>query len=340
LIFSNNAVRLGLQAKTKFKVNSIENSLKLKLINMTTKFKTIALLAALLVMIPWALAENISTVSAGQSVAPRKWHSLLDAKLSAWELWMGVPLQSVQQLPVGTATSTNAHDGMPLGLNNDPKHVFSVRMEAGEPILCISGEIFGGLTTVETYSNYEFRCQFKWGEKKWEPKLHVPRDNGILFHCTGPHGAFWKVWKRSLEFQVEEKNMGDPYLLAGTSATVPAVKGKKFWEYDPAGEMESFGQITDSNGGKVAHLPGDFEKPNGEWNTLELYTIGQAAVYVVNGKAVQVLRNLATNKGAQPLIAGQLQIQSEGAEAYYRRIEIRSLTNYPPEILAEAHFNH
>ena len=40
---------------------------------------------------------------------------------------------------------------------------------------------------------------------------------------------------------------------------------------------------------------------------------------------VQVLRNLATNKGVQPLNAGQLQIQSEGAEAYYWRIEICTL---------------
>ena len=88
--------------------------------------------------------------------------------------------------------------------------------------------------------------------------------------------------------------------------------------------------------GKVVHLPGDFEKPNGEWNTLELYAIGQTAVYVVNGKMVQVLRNIATNKGTKPLNAGQLQIQSEGAEAYYRRIEICSITNYPPEIRAGA----
>ncbi len=252
---------------------------------------------------------------------------------------MGVPLQSVQGLPAGTLTSTNAHDGIPLGLNNDPKQVFSVRLEAGEPVLCISGEIFGGLTTFETYSNYHFRAQFKWGEKKWEPKLHASRDNGILFHCTGPHGAFWKVWKRCLEFPVEEKGMGDLYLLAGTSARVPAVKGKRFWEYAPAGEMKAFGQIANSAGGRVCHLPGDFEKPNQEWNILELYTIGQTAVFEVKGKVVQVLQELATNQGDHPLNAGQLQIQSEGAEAYYRRIEICSITNYPPEILSAANFH-
>ena len=283
------------------------------------------LAAQLLTSFP-VLSSESSAESASQSNVPGQWRSLLDEKLSHWEIWMGVPHQSVQGLPPGTVTSFNGHDGTPLGLNNDPKHVFTVRVEAGAPVLCISGEIFGGLTSLETYSNYHFRVEFKWGERKWAPKLNVPRDNGILFHCTGPHGAFWNVWKQSLEFQVEEKNMGDLYCLAGTSATVPVVKGEKFWTYDPAGEMKSVG--------KVVHLPGDFEKPNGEWNTLELYAIGQTAVYVVNGKVVQVLRNIATNKGTKPLRAGQLQIQSEGAEAYYRRMEICSLTNYPPEIRA------
>lgn len=267
---------------------------------------------------------------------------LLDAKLTHWELWMGVPHQTVEGLPEGTPTSPDGHQGTPLGLHNDPKHVFTVSEEDGEPVLHITGEIFGGLTTLETYSNYHFRTQFKWGERKWAPKLTAVRDNGILFGCTGPHGAMWNVWKRSLEFQVEEHNMGDLYCLAGSSATVPVTMGQKFWQYDPAGELKTFGQVASSAQarGRVSHLPGDFEKPNGEWNTLELYTIGSTAVYVVNGHVVNVLRDLAFAEGperkAVPLTAGQLQIQSEGAECFYRRIEIQAIKDYPPEIRTAA----
>jgi hypothetical protein len=184
------------------------------------------------------------------------WIPLLDAGLTHWEVWMGVPHHSVTGLPPGTPVSLDGYQGTPLGLNNDPKHVFTVRMEAGEPVLCISGEIFGGLTTVEAYSNYHFRAQFKWGTRKWEPKLNVPRDNGILFDCTGPHSAFWNVWKRCLEFQVEEKNMGDLYLLSGTIASVPVVKGAKDWHYDSGGALNTFGQplvVTLDCGGAALH---------------------------------------------------------------------------------------
>jgi hypothetical protein len=50
----------------------------------------------------------------------------------------------------------------------------------------------------------------------------------------------------------------------------------------------------------VKHLPGDFEKPNGDWNTLELYTMRSTAVFVVNDQVVQVLHDTAlvlTNPG-------------------------------------------
>jgi type 1 glutamine amidotransferase len=277
--------------------------------------------------IEWALGLKPEAISGAE-------RPLLNEKLTAWEIWMGVPHQTVTGLPPGTPTSPDGHAGTPLGLNNDPLHVYSVDMTSGEPVLHITGQIFGGLTTLESFSNYHFRTEFKWGERKWEPKLKVVRDNGILFDCTGPHGAMWNVWKSSFEFQVEEKNMGDLYIISGTSATVPVIDGPKNWHYDPAGPMMQIGG-PGSVTGKVAHLAGDFEKPNGEWNVLELYTLGQSAVYVVNGHVVQVLRQTQSSTPEHklaPVKAGQIQIQSEGAECYYRRMEIEPITELPAEI--------
>jgi len=280
----------------------------------------------------------------GVAPAASGWTDLLDAKLTHWELWMGVPHESVPGLPAGTPTSPDGHGGTPLGLHNDPKQVFTVIEEDGQPVLKITGEIFGGLTSLQAYSNYCFHAQFKWGKTKWEPKLQVARDNGILFHCTGPHGAFWNVWKRSVEFQVEEHNMGDTYFLAGTSATATVKKGNDGrYNYDAAGEPLPFGQIPDSKHYMVKHLPGDFEKPNGDWNTLELYTMESTAVFVVNGQVVQVLHDtaLGVDKSGQPqlLSAGQIQIQSEGAEAYYRDIKIKPITDFPGKIREAAGLN-
>jgi hypothetical protein len=273
----------------------------------------------------------------GVAVAASGWTDLLDAKLTHWELWMGVPHVSVQGLPAGTPTSPDGHGGTPLGLHNDPKQVFTMIEEDGQPVLKITGEIFGGLTSLQAYSNYCFHAQFKWGKTKWEPKLQVVRDNGILFHCTGSHGAFWNVWKRSVEFQVEEHNMGDAYFLAGTGATAAVKKGNDGkYNYDAAGERLPFGQIPDSKHYMVKHLPGDFEKPNGDWNTLELYTMGGTAAFVVNGQVVQVLHGtaLGVDKSGQKqlLCAGQIQIQSEGAEAYYRDIKIKPIIDFPGKI--------
>jgi hypothetical protein len=59
-------------------------------------------------------------------------------------------------------------------------------------------------------------------------------------------------------------------------------------------------------------------------------------VHVVNGQVVNVVRNIATIDGTpavvSPLEGGQLQLQSESAEVFYRRIQIRPITEFPAEI--------
>ena len=276
---------------------------------------------------------------AGGPPADVVWRPLLDEKLSAWEIWMGSPHLSVAGLPEGTPKSANARGNPPMGLGNDPKHVFSVRLESGEPVLHITGEIWGGLTTRESFSNYHLRLDVKWGEKKWEPRLTLPRNSGLLYHCTGPHGAFWNTWKRSLEFEVQENDMGDLYPLGGTRGDVVVVKPpSNVWMFDlAAGAQTTIGDPGLGAGwNRARHRAGDFEKTNGEWNTLELYTLGRTAVHVVNGQVVNVIRNTAMIDGtpavASPLAGGQLQLQSESAEVFYRRIQIRPITEFPAEI--------
>jgi hypothetical protein len=262
------------------------------------------------------------------------WRPLLDEKLTAWELWMGVPRQTVVGLPEGTPTSASGRDGTPLGLSNDPKHVYSIRMEDGEPVLHITGEIMGGLTTLETFSNYHLRVQVKW-----EPKPGSHPVTGILYDCTGPHGVFWKAWKRCFKFQVTGKDMGDLYALGGTCAEVHVVHPDRLWLFDPAGETKKIAEAklpgsTGNNRG--VHLPGDFDKPAGEWNTLELYVLGRSAVHVVNGHVALAIQNASTIEGPEltetPLSGGQLQIQSEGGEVIYRRVEIEPITELPAAI--------
>jgi len=145
------------------------------------------------------------------------WTNLLDPKLTQFDLWIGVPPASVTGLPPGPAQSDNAPKGKPPGRGNDPKRVFSVIEEGGQPVLKITGGIFGALTTLTEYGNYHFTCHVKFGEQKWASREAQPRDSGVLYHSTGPHGAAGSVWMRSLEFQVMENNMGDLFRVAGTA---------------------------------------------------------------------------------------------------------------------------
>ena len=77
----------------------------------------------------------------------------------------------------------------------------------------------------------------------------------------------------------------------------------------------------------------DAEKPNGEWNTLELICLGADSIHIVNGTVVMRLHNAQRLDGPAPapISSGQISLQTEGAEVYYRDIEIRPLTAIPAE---------
>jgi hypothetical protein len=220
-------------------------------------------------------------------------------------------------------------NGTPLGLNNDPLHVFTIEMVEGQPVLHISGQIFGGYSTKMEFSNYHLSAEVKFGEKKYEPKLNVIRDNGILYHAKEPHGQFWNVWMRSHEFQVEEGNMGDYYELVDVAMDIhgrqkDTVNHKGGYIYDPKAPLAPTGNVS--------RLAGDFESPHGEWTTVEIYCFGDKSVHIVNGHVVMILehsRTLLPNGTSTPLTSGKIEIQSEGAEAYYRNIKIRKIDSMP-----------
>ena len=250
------------------------------------------------------------------------WDDLLDAKLSKFEKFIGIPHTTVKDLPLNTFQAEDVRTGIPLGLNNDPKAVFSTYQENGKTILAVSGEIYGSLTTTKNYENYHFQAKYRWLNKKWEPRLQKPRDNGILFHSYGKHGDFWHVWKKSLEFQIQENDNGDFITIGGTSAKVPyQSKSGQRGIYDPYKPYLEFQ-------GYLSAYP-EPDRPNGNWNTIDLYTFGDKAIYVVNDKVVMSLKD-AKNHLGEALRRGQIQIQSEAAEIEYKDVRIRDIDKLPP----------
>ena len=249
------------------------------------------------------------------------WNQLFNGKdLTGWDTYIGPDLDN-EGKPV---------NGKPLGLNNDPRHVFTIVKESGENIIRISGENWGAISTTDQYENYHLQLQFKWGMLSWGQKKNKKKDSGLLYHSVGDFGADYGAWMRSQEFQVEEGNTGDYWGVAGGMADVPVIKKPdSTYVYSPEGALLTFSQ--GSKQGRHCVKNGDAENPPGQWNTLDLYSHGDTSIHVVNGKVMMVLyHNRQLDSGRElPLIKGNIQIQSEGAEIYYRHIQIQPIDRLP-----------
>lgn len=223
----------------------------------------------------------------------------------------------------------------------DPDHVFTVVDQIdGAPAIRVSGQHWGGLITKENYKNYHLIVEFRWGDVTWEPRKDRTRDNGILLHCQGRDGNaqedFNSPWMRSVEFQIIEGGTGDIILVRGfnedgeriapkATATVSQDRDGE-WMWDPDGEPRDFegGRINwwgrDPGWEDVLGFRGehDVEKPVGQWNRLDAFVKDDTVTYLVNGVVVNKAYNITPNEG-------KLLFQSEGAETFFRRIELRPL---------------
>ena len=211
--------------------------------------------------------------------------------------------------------------GSPVGLNNDPLKIFSITDLDGEKVIHVSGEVFASLATKKVYENYHIRMVFKWGNK-----VYTNLNSGLLYHSFGPFGAGLNVWMSSHEFQLMTEHMGDSYCMGKSYFEIPvttSADGKSF-TYSPKGEKKEFG---DGKFGKNVLKSGDFEKPKGEWNIIDLYCLDRTSVHVVNGHVVMVNYNSGKieNGIVTPLSKGKIQIQSEGGELFVKEVKIEKI---------------
>jgi Domain of Unknown Function (DUF1080) len=253
------------------------------------------------------------------------WKQLFNGKdLTGWDTYIGPDLDDSGKPITGT----------PIGLNNDPRHVFTIVKDNGENVIRISGENWGAISTKEEYENYHLQLQFKWGALLWGQKKGKKKDSGLLYHSVGKYGADYGAWMRSQEFQIEEGNCGDYWGVAGGMADMPAIKKSETeYVYNPHGTLMVFSQ--DSPQSRHCIKQGDGENPTGQWNTVDLYCHGDTSIHVVNGKVMMVLyHNRQLDNGKElPLTKGKIQVQSEGAEVFYKQIRIQSIDRLPAELV-------
>ncbi|HKP55360.1 MAG TPA: DUF1080 domain-containing protein [Polyangiales bacterium] len=228
-----------------------------------------------------------------------EWRPLFDATLSEWYRFL----------------PSHGRDADPDGVfrmeGSDVLHVLGNAPPAGD-------QEFGYVATRSDYGNYRFRVEQRWGTTKFAPRQDAVRDSGLLYHMRGDDG----VWPQCMEFQVQENDVGDLYLLGDVGATTPV---------DPMmnGMFQEGGDPRVLRGGAIKK-GGTYESLT-DWNALELVASEREFIHSVN----QVVNHrgwameFASGGMWQPLDRGRIVLQAEGAEVFYRNARIRPLA-YPP----------
>jgi hypothetical protein len=222
----------------------------------------------------------------------------------------------------------------------DPRQVFTVT----NGMIRISGEGLGYLGTEKAYENYRLVVEYKWGEKNWAwgDRVGKARDSGIFLHSRGPDGNSHDgegAFKAAIECNIFQGATGDFLLIRGTDAQgeliAPRItseiaaardaEGWPFWErggrrhtIETWGRLNWFGKDRQWRDELDFRGPRDLEKPYGQWNRIECICAGDRITLIVNG----VIVNEATAVFPQ---SGQILLQCEGSEIFFRRFELHPL---------------
>ncbi|MCW0217453.1 MAG: DUF1080 domain-containing protein, partial [Prosthecobacter sp.] len=243
--------------------------------------------------------------------------------------------QKVNVLDLMKAGQVEYHINPKADFHDPANEVFQLKDDQ----LHISGKAYGYMVTKESFKDYHLVVEFKWGPKTWGKRVDRARDNGVLVHAYGPHGAYSDTWMASIEAQIIEGGIGDilvlsPKLADGTelitslSADIELDRDKeKRWKQGAARQVVTKGRINwekrDEDWADKINFRGkdDPDSPVGEWNRLEVIAKGDTLQYFVNGLLVNEAFDC---KPAE----GQICIQTEGAEMLVRRYELYPLGQF------------
>ena len=277
-----------------------------------------------------ATPQRLRLVDVPQATGPAR--SLFNGRdLADWDGWLGYPDPAV--------TYADQPGAAPIGTGRPMDGDFAVRSVDGAPAIWIRGETWGSLVNRADLSNYHLRMQFKWGTATYAPRLTQPQNNGLLYHTHGQPGTVFGTWSPSMEFEIMRGSTG---MLVTVGKDV---RGRTMVGYDgtliephlrfrKGGHEIDMANRTPTWNVEAAY---DVERAVGEWNTIDLYVVGDRAVHVVNGVPVAEVRDMATiaaDGSRQPLTHGRIQLQSEGAETWFRAITVEPI-DHLPRIVAE-----
>ena len=253
----------------------------------------------------------------------RGWKPLFNGKdLEGWEVYVGP-----------------GKDHPARGLNHDPDGVFTVGEIDGAPAMHITGQTIGAFTTKEEFDNFHFRVEFRWGERTWGGRKGLPKDSGIFYYGVGPHGAGSGAWMKSVQANIMEEDYGSFWGVAGSIVDIEVGDARSAYREDPKHLYPVYakgGRLTTrgpSGGDAVRPTPIPEPKP-GSWNVAEVIAVNGTGIHLFNGQVTLVLRNARYSADGKfvAMKKGRIQLQSELAEIWYRKPEIRAIREFPAEV--------
>src|SRR5262245_61717728 len=285
-------------------------------------------LALTLLMV--GLAFGTRGAEQAAAVPKSEWKPLFNGRdLAGWDKYLSVPEGSAPIVP-----------------NQDPKGVFTVTNLHGETVIHVSGEIYGAITSHDEFENFHARLEFKWGEKRWPPRAAVGRDSGLLYCCIGKPNP-GTGWMTSIKNNIMERGIGQWWSVNGAIIDVegewitPEMEAHIPYKKEGAGEKNI---VYRKGARRITATPAngitpnfEAEKPFGEWNTVEVVFWGGNCIHLLNGKLNMVLLNPRYEVAGQwlPRSRWRIQLRSEAAEVFYRKVEARPLFELPSEFLSE-----
>lgn len=244
--------------------------------------------------------------------------------------------KKIDLLEVIRSGAVEHHVNPKMDFHDDPKDIWKF---ATDGTFNISGRGYGYVATKENYRDYHLVLEFKWGTKTWGAREKKAKDNGILLHAYGPHGAYSDTWMASIEAQIIEGGVGDilvlsPKLADGTELTTSLSAEftldrdkEKIWKAGSPRQTVTKGRINwkgrDEDWSDTVGFRGknDVESPSGEWNRLEVIAKGDTLQYFVNGAMVNEAFDCKPSEG-------KILLQTEGAEMIVRRYELYPLGEF------------
>lgn len=227
-------------------------------------------------------------------------------------------------------------DKQPAG--SDPSQIFQVIdgvIHVYRSAPAGSAQPFGYIATKKAYSHYRLKLEYRWAEKKFQPRATEVRDSGLLYHVASKDG----VWPQSVEFQIQERDVGDIFTV--NTRVHSTVDPRQI----PPDEPKQWGgalYLAPENGGVEHGIGGDWiarirksdmHERDG-WNTIELEVRGDRSEHRVNGhvnnRSFQFEQPDPAHPGKfMPLREGRIALQAEGAEVLFRNIVLTPLDPDP-----------